>query len=129
MVSCSSSSINKAESNNIDISFSLEDSIKDIEPAIIDAAKKAIINNYNNKKYIKYNKVYVNIFEVEKKDNNWKVKFRSKTEETQSLNMNSFAFVTVEKQSSGEFKGYIINPGGPPIYDQKQTVYQDKRQE
>ncbi len=113
--SCSNSEKEVSKSKIVYTSYTLEDSVTEIDSAIIDASKQAIDDSYN-KKVQHFKKVYINIFEVKEigKDT-WEVRYRAKVKESDSYDINSFSFVTVEKQKSGSYYGYIINPGGPPI--------------
>ena len=108
---------------NVKVSYkvTLDDKIKGINPNIIKATRQAIFDcDCNNAKFVHYNGYTINndiyIFEVNETDKNtWQVKFWEKPQNSDLYNKDGYCFATVEKQNSGSFKGYIVNPGGPDI--------------
>lgn len=108
---------------NIKISYkvTLDEKIKEINPNIIRATRQAIFDNdCSNAKFFHYNGYVIDndiyIFEVNETGKyTWQVKFWEKLKNSETYNKSGYCSATVEKTSSGSYKGYIINPGGPAI--------------
>ncbi|OPX45061.1 hypothetical protein CLHUN_12930 [Ruminiclostridium hungatei] len=108
---------------NVQINYrvTIDKNIKEINPNIIRATRQAIFDyDCSNAKFSHYNGVIINndicVFEVnETGKNTWQVKFWEKPQNSDLYNKDGFCFATVEKQDSGSYKGYVINPGGPVI--------------
>lgn len=111
--SCSNSNNSMPTSDNkekIHFTFTIQDAASKYDSAIIDAAKQAIMTNDHSE----IESLYIDIFEVKEIDaKTWEVRFRDKVNESDSYELQSFCFVTVEKQQSGKYEGYILNPSAP----------------
>ncbi len=108
---------------NVQINYrvTIDKNIKKINPNIIRATRQAIFDcDCSNAKFSHYNGFIINkdicIFEVnETGKNTWQVKFWEKPKNSDLYDKDGFCSATVEKQDSGSYKGYVINPGGPMI--------------
>ncbi len=121
----SSDSANSQESFDIKVGINykitLDDKVKAVDTNIIKAARQEIFDYASyNAKFSHYNGYIINndvyIFEVaETGKYTWEVRFWEKQQDSDYYNKDGYCFATVEKQKSGSFKGYIINPGGPMV--------------
>lgn len=108
---------------NVQINYkvTIDKNLKEIDPNIIRATRQAIFDcDCSNAKFSHYKGFIINndicIFEVnETGKNTWQVKFWEKTQNTDLYDKDGYCSATVEKQDSGSYKGYVINPGGPMI--------------
>lgn len=126
-MSGSSQSDRDASSDSLDINVNinyrvtLDDKVKGVNINIIKAARQAIFDyDCSNAKFSHYNGYLIEndvyIFDIAETDKNiWEVKFWEKPQSSDTCNKEGYCFATVEKQKSGSFKGYIVNPGGPLI--------------
>jgi hypothetical protein len=71
-------------SNIVQLKYILEDEVKGVDSAIIDAAEQVINSRYSSEQYIdKFNSIYIDFIEVKETSNdNWKVRYRIKYKET-----------------------------------------------
>ena len=107
---------NKDVSISYRITFS--NKISGVNSDIINAAVQGMFDYESKENNIFKNRSndYVLIMNVKKTWwDTWKVDFVSKAKETDAYPTIGYSFVTVEKQKSGNYKGFIINPGGPMI--------------
>lgn len=108
---------------NVQISYkvTIDKNLKEINPNIIRATRQAIFDcDCSNAKFSHYNGFIRNndicIFEInETGKNTWQVKFWEKPQNTDLYDKNAYCSATVEKQDSGSYKGYVVNPGGPMV--------------
>ncbi len=111
--------INK-KSNNLKISYNITftNKISGVNSDIINAATQGMFDYESKEYHSDKNKIndYVLIMNVKKTGwDTWEVDFVSKEKETDAYPTIGYSFVTVEKQKSGSYKGFIINDGGPMI--------------
>lgn len=104
----------------ISYKITLDDKVKKINSNIIKAARQAIFDSdCGNAKFSHYNysmEKDIYIFEVNEAGSNiWQVKFWEKAQNEISYNKTGYCSATVEKQKTGSFRGYMVNPGGPCI--------------
>ncbi|MDP4144949.1 MAG: hypothetical protein Q8936_10790 [Bacillota bacterium] len=116
---------NTANSFDVDVKINykitLDNKVKGVNPNIIKAARQGIFDaDIYHARIFHYNRSTSNdiyIFEVNDKGNNtWEILFREKKQTDASYDTNGYSLVTVEKQKSGSFRGYIIG-SSPDIRD------------
>ena len=95
------------------------DKIKNVNPDIINSAVQVMFDYYCNEHNNGINKMntYVLIMDVKNiiMEDEWEVDFVAKERENDTYPTIGYSVVTVEKQKSGGYKGFIINHGGPCI--------------
>ena len=107
---------NKDVSISYRITFS--NKISGVNSDIINAAVQGMFDYESKENNIFKNrsKCYVLIMDAKKTGwYTWEVDFVSKEKETDVYPTIGYSFVTVEKQKSGNYKGFIMNDGGPMI--------------
>ncbi|WP_026884724.1 hypothetical protein [Clostridium akagii] len=111
--------INK-KNKDISISYRITflNKISGVNSDIINAAVQGMFDYESKEDNIFKNRSndYVLIMDAKKTWwDTWKVYFVSKEKETDTYPSIGYSFVTVQKQKSGDYKGFIINSGGPII--------------
>ena len=99
----------------------VDQSLKDINPNIIKAVRQALFDyDCSNAKYFHYYGYHMDykilIFDIKKIDvNKWGVSFREKTHTAKGYvdtAEKGYCYITVTKQKSGNYNGYMFNPSG-----------------